>query len=198
MTTTDEYREQVKEALAFGPLGVNALSRKTGINVNTLQKYMERQDYFVKNEQRKWDLPNHQAVAEAVKAENNFAEVIDNQLNGIESVIELLTTNLRATITLLKAQKPPPVAAVAPRIHPRFIEIDKRLKNFEKNVISHAKAVPEEYRELIKHLDIYELVIAKGTDYLNSSGTAELASLLIGELTELSPQTIEILERFQK
>jgi len=183
-----------------GPMGVNALSRQTGINLSTLQKWLERQSSFIKTEDRKWDLPEN-ATAKAVKIENeNFDAVMDSQLKGISTVAELLISNIKATVTIMNTQKPK-----APSVAESQIPIDERLYKIQEDISlmpelikKNSIKIPDDYKDLLNSIDWMQLHIDKGLLYFRDELSAHIADLILGNQDKLPDDTISTLEGYIK
>jgi len=183
-----------------GPMGVNALSRQTGINLSTLQKWLERQSSFIKTEDRKWDLPEN-ATAKAVKIENeNFDAVMDSQLKGISTVAELLISNIKATVTIMNTQKPK-----APSVAESQIPIDERLYKIQEDISlmpelikKNSIKIPDDYKDLLNSIDWMQLHIDKGLLYFRDELSAHIADLILGNQDKLPDDAISTLEGYIK
>lgn len=57
-TPPRNFTTEIREVLAHrGELGVNAIAKLIEQPVATVQRFLERQEYFIKTENRKWKLP---------------------------------------------------------------------------------------------------------------------------------------------
>lgn len=181
-------------------MGVNALAKATNIPLSSMQHYLHKQSYFKMNSQRKWDLPDRVLTNNINEAFGEVDTVIQQQVAGISSLATMLITQVNATVALLSAQKPimAPVANKTEEIHPKLRELNKRLKSTEDVFKKFVKVCPEEYQDLIKNLDLYELSIVEGSKSLESSFSNELTLLFTEQATELSDETLVLLTKYQK
>ena len=197
----DKYFNEVKALLEKnGEMGVNALSKAIDIPLSTMQVYLMKQSYFVKTESRKWDLPERVTATETKKTIDNFETVITNQLNAINSMFEVLTSNIRTTITLLNTHKPitAPVASNPMEIHPRLLKIQELTLAMSKAIKEHKKNIPEEYLELLQNVDWTALCIEKGAKYYQNTMGSELIDIISGTNDKISDSVLEVLEEYQK
>ena len=199
--SNDRYHADIRALLEReGALGVNALSKALNIPLSTMQKHLHSQTYFKMTQSRKWDLPERVVTNSIQSSLNNFDDVIESQLSGITSLSEMLFTQIKSTITLLSAQKPtlPSVAGTSPDIHPDILKLDKNAKDMNIVFSKYVGKCPEEYRDLIKNVDLYRLIIEKGTLYLNGQFNAEITSLFLERTVDLSDETLQTLKEYQK
>lgn len=201
---SDPYHTQIKGLIQkHGALGVNSLSKELEIPLSTIQKYMHKQDYFRMNSRRKWDLPDNIAATEVKESISNFDSVIDSQLTGLTNLSELLIAQVKSTITLLTTQKPVYTAGAAlpaksPDIHPLFIEKDKAIKETYALFKKYIPVVPEEYRDLLKNVDLVQLILERGAIAFNNVCQTEIGELFLESSTKLSDETVNLLEEYQK
>ncbi len=182
-----------------GEMGVNALSKELKVPLSTMQKYMERQTFFKKTKSRKWDLPERVATGESLSSVDNYQTVIDSQLNGINAMFELLTSNIRSTLLLLAAQKPilQPVASPTINIDPRLskiVEFETKIQDVFKK---QKHNIPETYRDLLFNFDYVGLILKEGQTYANTFLEDEIYELLSGKVQELTEDTLSILKENQ-
>ena len=182
-------------------MGVNQLSKELNIPLSTMQKYLDKdQTYFKKNNARKWVLPEMSANEDMSVVSSNYSNVIDSQLLSMQALIETLMSQFRATLSLIDANKgvSTSVAGIAPNIHPDILKLDKNAKDMQTVFSKYVVKCPEEYRELIKNLDLYRLMIEKGSIYMNGSFNVEITSLFLEKTVDLSNEVIEVLKNYQK
>jgi hypothetical protein len=197
----DPYHAEIRALIEKeGALGVNALSKAINVPLSTVQKYMHRQSYFKMNSQRKWDMPDKIATETIQSTVNNFETVIESQVTGITSLSDMLVAQIKSTITLLSAQKglSPSVAVTSSDIHPEILELDKKAREMQMIFNKYVGKCPEEYRDLIKNLDIFRLIKEKGTIFLNEGFNVEITSLFLEKSVDLSNEVLKVLEEYQK
>lgn len=182
-----------------GPLGVNALAMELGVAPSSLQRYLTTQDYFRRTENRRWDLPEN--VAQNVKS-NTLHLMLENAITGTKLLIATNSELLdqlemnRKTLELVKQNlnqiSNPPVA------DSRFADFESANEKLRDAIKRNKNNIPEEYYDLIYNYDHvgYIIKVGKGTavNFLES----QLAPLILGDHTELSEQTVQILEENQR
>jgi len=184
-----------------GAMGVNQLSKALDIPLSTMQKYMDKdQSYFKKNNVRKWVMPEESANADMSVVSSNYSNVIDSQLMSMQALINTLMSQFRATVSLIDANKgtSQAVAGIMPDVHKSMIESDKRIKNTYDVFKKYINVCPEEYRDLIKNLDLYRLTIEMGTIKLNEVFNPEITALFLEKSVDLSHDVIMMLKEYQK
>lgn len=189
-----------------GPMGVNALQRELGVPLSSLQKYLHNQNYFRKNEDKKWDLPENVAgelkgnsltlMAEMVETTykllrsqvNEMSHALENAINPITS----LKNNINAVVVPVAADK-----VGQSILDPRLRRINET-KDTLSNIFHKQKDnIPKEYRNLFFNFDYVGLVIKEGETYTNKFLEEGTYELLAGKDTELSEETIIILKENQ-
>lgn len=197
--SNDRYYADIRRLIEKnGPMGVNQLSKELGVPLSTMQKYMDKdQTYFKKNSARKWVLPEDSVKEDMSITSNNFSNLIESQLMSMQALIDTLMAQFRATVTLLETNKPQ-YTPVAEKLHPRLVKMNENLKHTENVFKQYTPVVPEEYRELIANVDLHELAVKYGSDYLNGNFNTEISALFLEKSTELSEDVIEILKEHQK
>jgi ACT domain-containing protein len=202
MPLTDTTHAEIKALLEkHGAMGVNQLAKELDIPLSTMQKYLDKdQTYFKKNQARKWVLPETSVNTDLNVVSSNYANVIDSQLMSMNALIETLMSQFRATITLIETNKPrnAPVAGIAPNIDPQVLKLDKTIKDNYALFKKYVKVVPEEYQDLIKNLDLARLTAERGTLHVKGEFGKEIAALMLEKITELSHDTLVVLEEYQK
>jgi hypothetical protein len=191
------YREQIEKLiLDKGPQGVNAISRALDIPLSTAQKHMEKQRFFVKNDQRKWDVPSNAMEVEVAKAQGNFADVIDSQLAGLDSLLELLSSNLRSVVTLLKSNRPTAPVVSRSKLNPVLEKMAEQVEYIEKTIKEYEKKIPKEYKELFINLDLYAFHTQEGFRYIREVFGPQFSEMLLSEVA-LTDELIGVLEQYQ-
>jgi hypothetical protein len=184
-----------------GPMGVNQLAKELDIPLSTMQKYLDKQQsYFKKNFARKWVLPEQAANEHQSVVSENYTNIINSQLLSMQALIDTLMSQFRATITLIETNKPNEraVAGKTHNMHPSMQKMSDYIDNMSKAIKAYISNVPEEYRDLIKNLDIAEMIVNEGVNYVMGEKSGDLTGLLLGEHTELTDETLKVLERYQK
>jgi hypothetical protein len=184
-----------------GALGVNYLAKELNVPISTLQKYLDKdQNYFKKNQSRKWVLPGTAVSTDMSVVSNNFSNVIDSQLMSMEALINTLMSQFRATATLIETNKGShhPVAQQIPNIDQRLIELDKESQKIY-DVIKKQKAnIPEEYKGLLFNLDYVGLVLKIGHTFAANMLGNEIYGVLAGRDKVLDDETLELIKDHQK
>ncbi len=200
--SNDRFHEPVKALLQTnGEMGVNQIAKSLSVPLSTMQKYLDKdQTYFKKNRSRKWVLPEDAAKSDISEVNVNYTQVIENQIKGIESLVTTLMAQLKSTVSLIEANKVTitSVADISTKIHPRLQGLDKKATEVSELLRKNLSKVPENYRDLIKNLDLHLLIVEKGTHYMNNEITSEIASLILGQTDILSEQLVTVLKEYQK
>lgn len=200
--SNDRFHADIRRLLEQnGAMGVNQLSKALNVPLSTMQKYLDKdQDYFKKNHSRKWVLPEKSASEDMSLVSANYANVISSQLVSMQALIDTLMSQFRATLSLMDANKgtSPAVAGISPDINPQILQLDKKAKDMQTVFKRYVVKSPEEYQELLKGLDLYRLMIEKGTIWMNSEFSTEITSLFLEQTVDLSDDIVEILKNYQK
>lgn len=200
----DKYRDLIIPLLQEnGPLGVNALSKALNAPLSSLQQYLHRQSYFKINEDRKWDLPENVESVVKNTSLQLMTSVVDTNIKLLKSQLEetLLTlSNVTTPLDTLKRGIGNITTPVANKvnIHPVLVKLDTNIKNTYIVFAKYISKVPEEYKELLKNVDLYKLSTEMGTRVVNGEFNADITSLFLERSTELSEDTIELLKEYQK
>lgn len=201
----EKYHEMILPIITEGgEMGVNEIAKKINLPVSTVQKYLERQNYFRKTERRKWDLPHK--VTSDIKA-----ETLALMVSSVESALQLLRAQFAEmqqsvdnTIVPLNTLKSGiktiivPVADKPIEIDPQLLEADKLIKNLQTVFKKFVGKCPEEYQELIKNVDLGQILVVKGLDYVNDVFSTEISSLFLEQTDKLSDEILDTLETYQK
>lgn len=188
----EEHHVIIKQMIEErGPLGVNTIANELGVPLTTMQKRLHKQDYFVLNDRRKWDLPGNVAEKSIEDVDNNFDALIDAQITGIDNLVQMLSTNLKTTVTLLKTQKPQkytkaPVAANV-YIHPDYKVIVDEMKTLEGIVKKYRDRFDDDTLTLLLNTDWVRLRFKLGLNsFMDEIGNAfgDFLSPNGGELSE--------------
>lgn len=212
-TAHDKYYNPIEGMLQKnGPMGVNAIARELDVPVSTIQKWLERQDYFVKNANRKWQLPEKSEQIEQSKSSHGLTgeldPVIEAQIRSISRLHEMLVTQLKNTVDFITEyeikgppqvvieETEPPVADLDPRLIQLETDAKKLIEIFNKRDIK--ANIPEEFRALLNGYDHIGLIIKEGKDFATKFLEDEIFSLLSGRISTLSEETVGILKENQK
>lgn len=203
--SNDKYYDEVLHYLTEnGETGVNVLANALNVPLSTMQRYLEKQTYFKKTINRKWDLPSNvetdiksNTMTLMVSSVENALMVVDSQMAEIQLSIQnaLMPVNtLKRAVSALNA----PVADKATNMHPSIIKVNEFANVMQKAIKQYMSNVPEEYQELLKNLDIIGMCVNMGLNYINSSENADLTGILLGETDKLTEDTLKVLENHQK
>lgn len=200
--SNDRFYPDIKRLLEQnGAMGVNQLSKELNVPLSTLQKYLDKdQNYFKKNHARKWVLPEVAVNNEMSVVSENYANIVDSQLMSMNALIDTLMSQFRATVTIIEANKPnsTSVAGIAPDIHPQLLKMDKSIKEMYVVFKKYLSKVPEEYRDLIKNVDLHRLSIEMGSKFINSNFNGEISALFLERSVDLSDEVLGALKEYQK
>jgi hypothetical protein len=205
----EKYHEPIMKYInEHGESGVNAIAAGIKMPLSSVHKYLERQDYFKKTPNKKWDSPEKVATNLATNIENNRLAMLAQSMNTQSILVSNNLDMFSATILDLLSQISsiasmlagfsPTVAGISPNIHPLMIQTDKEIKEMYEVINKYLHKCPEEYRDLLKNVDLYAFVIKLGSEYVKSTFNGEVAALVLGEATELSEDTFEVLKTYQK
>jgi hypothetical protein len=186
---------------ANGAMGVNQLAKALNMPLSTMQKYLDKQQtYFKKNHARKWVLPEMSVSADMSHVSESYGSIIDSQLSSMNVLIETLMSQFRATVTLLESNKgnAPSVAAPVLDVHPQMAKADKNIKDTYIVFKKYVGKCPEEYRDLLKNVDLYRLSLEMGSIYLNGVFNDEITDLFLERGYVLSEEVISVLKTYQK
>jgi len=205
---TDKYQDRILTLISEkGPLGVNQLSRELEIPLSTMQQYLNRQSYFRKNENKKWDLPENvmgdikgSSLALAADVLESSIMLLKTQLEEmgqyVDNVLNPLNTIKRGVKGINLAAGG--VADKPSQMHRDIARVLDFSEKLQKAIKQNLSKIPDDYQDLYLNLDITAMIVHLGSDYINSEQTTDLTGVLLGETDELSENTIKVLERFQK
>lgn len=187
-----------------GETGVNVLAKEFNVPLSSMQRYLERQTYFRKTVNRKWDLPNNvdtdiktNTMTLMVSSVETALLLLSSQLSEIQSSVQNalmpVSTLKRAVNTVLT-----PVADKTSNIDNEVLLFDKSIKDTYAVFKQHVKVCPEEYQEIISNVDLYKLTIEMGTKFIAGDFNAEISSLFLEKSSILSDDIIDILKEYQK
>lgn len=206
--SNDKYFDDI---LAFitehGESGVNAIAKGIGVPLSTIQVYLTKQTYFKKTDNRKWELP------EKVIADIQTG-TLPLMVNSVENALLLLKAHLTELsqdvdnalmpVDTLKRGLKRNTAPVADKsdkavdIHPRLIKADEKLKEAYVLFKKYLPVVPEQYRELIKNVDLVALSLELGSKYASAELMPAISDLFLEKTDILDEEIIELLKEYQK
>jgi phosphatidylserine decarboxylase len=199
-------KEEIEELIRTnGEMGVNAIAVGISKPVSSVQKYLERQNYFLKTPNRKWELPER--VMERVLSEFEGKSqdlairegliTIESTLVAMDAVKAKLSNvaQLLEKFNAMTKVQTPPVAdktKVNSKFEKRIIELDRMHKALK----AHIDRVPDSYKELLSNLEYMEMAWRIGAIAMDEINE-ELTSLITGEKTELQESTIALFKQYQ-
>lgn len=202
---TDKYHDLILEYVTKnGETGVNELSKALEVPLSTMQKYLEKQSYFKKTQNRKWDLPEN--VAADIKA-NTLALMVTNVENSLlllqaqmDEVRHNLTTAMAPIGTLKRGVENivAPVANSPKAIDQRLYKFEEELSIMPRAMKTHKDRLPEEYRELLLNADWIDIGIEKGFRYMHDMLGPAIAEMIADNDVGLSTEFVEVIEKYQK
>ncbi len=202
--SNDRYYDEILAYITEnGETGVNALAKLLNVPLTTMQRYLEKQTYFRKTVNRKWDLPDNVNADIKTNTMTLIVESVENTLKLITSQLEELQTIVQVTHTPLNSLKRAvstinaPVAGNGTKIRPRLVEINEGMDNVEKAIKGHIKNVPEMYQDLLLNLDVCRLITEMGTLYMKGDFNTELMNVLTAQADTLSEDALELLKEYQ-
>lgn len=197
---TDPYYDQVRALiLKNGAMGVNALQKEIGIPLSTMQRYLEKQTYFKKTDQRKWDLPENVVKTQTSEVITNYDAVIESQITGIYAMFEMLTSQMKSTITLIGAQKTvtPPVADKSVNLPERLVKLHEATQAMPKAIKQHINNIPEEYRDILLKVKWLDLALDTGLNYYNDVIGNAIMGLMATDQDNIDDEVLTVLEKYQ-
>ncbi len=182
-----------------GALGVNELAKLVDVPVSTLQKRLHTQSYFKQNDDKKWDLPQNVAESQATMTIEDFDVLISAQLTGIQSMYNMLTTQIKSVITLMSAHKPKPTTvAVNEPIHSEITAIMDEMATLSNIVKKFREAFTKEEFSLLNNADWVSMRCYLGKDIFLNEVTEEIATHIQTNGDKLSEKTMNHIKDFQK
>lgn len=192
----DEIEAFLKEN---GETGVNAISAGIGKPVSSVQKWLEKQTYFIKTSSRKWDLPERIIGNFDVKAQDLVIRDTNLAIENAVLVLGSTKAKLDALLTVVERINTVSAATNQRRVAGNS-KIEKRISEVEKMqkiLKSHIDKVPEQYRELLRDLDYVEMTWQLGAKKMDTEINSELTELILGETTELKETTVALFQTYQ-
>lgn len=207
--SNDKYYDDIHAFITTnGESGVNAISKAINVPLSTVQKYLERQSFFKKTEQRKWDLPDRvpnvdiktETLPLMVNSVENALLILKAQLTEIQQTVD----NSLIPLNTLKRSVNHAIAPVASKsdtsvnIDPRLINVNEEVQKL-KDVFKKQKAnIPDEYADLLNNYDHIGLYLKEGKEYVTNMLQDELFELLTGQTQTLSEEAVQTLKDNQK
>lgn len=201
----DKYYDEILQYITeHGETGVNILAKELNLPLSTMQRYLERQTYFRKTINRKWDLPDNvesdiksNTMTLMIESVENAVKLLNSQLDEIQSNVQnalMPISTLKRAVNSLNT----PVAGNSDEVTPIMIDTDKKIKTTYTVFKKYKDRIPEGYTELILNVDMHRLTVEMGTIFTNADFSTDISSLLLGQIDELPEDTIEILKEYQK
>lgn len=207
---TKKYHDEIYSLIQTnGPMGVNELQKELNIPLSTLQHYLtKQQNFFKKNENRKWDLPENiqnevktNVLELMVNGAENAVLLLQSQVSEIQLSIENVLTTVNTVKRGITNLSIPPVADKSDKssnIHPRATKMMENATLIEKAIKQHISKIPEEYVEILKNVDWIELSLDMGSIYFQNTLGPEITQLIVGDADTLTEETLITLEKYQK
>ena len=195
------YDEILKYITEYGETGVNVLARELNVPLSTMQRYLEKQTYFRKTVNRKWDIPDN--VEKDIKSNTAtlMVESVETVIKLIESQVSELQLQLQAALMPINTLKRAVIAtnpSVATKINPLFETVQEDANNVYEAIKGNKSNIPEEYLDLILNVDLVRIILKKGADYYKDTFISALSGLILKETDELPDEILELIEHCQK
>lgn len=189
-----------------GALGVNSIAKATDIPLSTVQRYLNlQQNYFRKNDERKWDLPERvnaditdTSLSLAVNVVENSILLIKTQLadvlNSVENALSPLNTVKRGI-----QNKPASVADTTPKVENELLESTlEQIDRLPSILKSKKENIPDELLKVLLNTKWLDLLLDYGRNYFKEVIEPDLYDLALGTSTELSEDTLSTIKGYQK
>lgn len=203
----DAYRDQITKLLKEnGELGVNAIAEALDKPVSNIQRYLERQNYFVKTQRRKWYFADGMSVSGTTVLKGEVKQIVESQVKTINTTYELLRSQLSTMVAFINnhrfisdtiAIETVPVADSGV-VDERLIKLQEETDQLTDIFKNQKGNIPAQYKELFDNYDHVAFVLKRGTDVVSAFMEDEIFSLLSGRITELSYETVSTLKEYQK
>jgi hypothetical protein len=202
---TDKFYDPIYAYITeHGETGVNVLAKELDAPLSSLQRYLERQTYFKKTVNRKWDLPTNvdtdiktNTVSLMVDSVENALLVLNAQLTEIQSSVQNalypVKTLKRAVSTMVA-----PVAGNSTKVDKRLMDIEENGDKIHNVIKKQKDKIPDNYKDLLFNMDYIGLVLSMGESYVTELLSTDVYAILAGSGTELPEETIEVLKQHQK
>ncbi len=184
-------------------MGVNEIAKALDVPLATMQRRLERSK-FVKNSQRKWQLPINGRVN--TTEDNNYTEVLVSQVSAIKAYTDVLVAQLDTAVGLIEIHKAfaPSVAAVpemsnntTKKLDKRFYTMSDMINDSEKLIKQHKDRIHEDYRDSVVNTDWIAMYIKHGHIGVQPVWD-DISSLIMGETPLLAENTLNKMQEFQK
>lgn len=187
-----------------GAMGVNALQRELNIPLSTLQKYLHKQTYFRMNDERKWDLPEN--ITSDIKS-NTLSltiNVVENSILMLQSQLDEMKQSIANALAPIGTLKrgidnlaPTPVAGKATPLDKRLSNLNDAALQYKVIVRKQKDIIPDQYLNLLINLDYVGLVFSLGAVYADEMLTGDIYGVLVGSITELSDDLLDVIKENQ-
>jgi hypothetical protein len=202
----EKYHDDLLDYISRnGATGVNELAKELNIPLSTMQRYLERQTYFKKTSNRKWDLP--EKVIGDIKTSTLTLMVggVENALKLLDAQMQEMQQQLRTAMmpidTLRRGVeniKPPVAGTSNGDIDSRLYKLQEDMALVPKLIKTHIDKIPEEYHDILNNVDWILLYIEKGREFFAERVSSPIASLITSDTEQLPDDALVALERYQK
>ena len=187
----------------YGALGVNSIQKELNLPLSTVQYYLtKQQSYFIKNDQRKWDLPENVVNKSTSEMSDNAQNLLKSQLVSVRATQKLVSQQIDTLVSLIETILPNlPVAGKSgksDKLDKRMYALQEILNTYESAVKQYKDNIPEEYYNLFVKFDMYQFMFDKSNDEAQEFVDSYISAVLLGDLTELDESVLEVIEQYQK
>lgn len=200
--------EDIKALLEkHGPMGVNALQRELKVPLSTIHKYLDKQqNYFIKTESRRWDLPERHVnpirQLTGTNSGDSVSTIIDSQLVGMQATYELLTQQISTILNLAVSLKPSnnstPVAKEDNgEVSKEWSDLYSQVSRLPGIFKSKKENLTPDQLELLLNVKWHSLVLNIGTKAF-APISDHLADLALGQETEIRDEIADLLVTYLK
>lgn len=207
MRIEEKYHDPILAVIKKnGPMGVNAIAKAIDMPLSSVQKYLDRQDYFKKTSDRKWDLPENVTENLVTAIETNRLQLIAQSLNTqsllvgnsvdlfVSSINDLLK-QISNIIPALESYKAP--VANDKTVSPLLLKLQETVSQIPLIINKNKRKLSPDYLELLTGVNWLELVINKGSIYFEENVSTEIAELLTEQREELSDEVVEVISQYK-
>lgn len=207
MRIEEKYHDPILAVIKKnGPMGVNAIAKAIDMPLSSVQKYLDRQDYFKKTSDRKWDVPENVTENLVAAIETNRLQLIAQSLNTqsllvgnsvdlfVSSINDLLK-QISNIIPALESYKAP--VANDKTVSPLLLKLQETVSQIPLIIKKNKDKLSPDYLELLTGVNWLELVINKGSIYFEENVSTEIAELLTEQREELSDEIVEAISQYK-
>lgn len=206
--SSDKYYDDILALITErGELGVNVIARELNAPLSTMQRYLEKQTYFRKTVNRKWDVPDNvdsnlksNTMSLMVTSVETALLLIDSQMAELQSSIQ----NALLPVNTLKRNMDSFIAPVADKsgksviIDDRLLKIDNEANKVYDIIKKQKDNIPDIYKEMLFNLDYVGMVLGMGEVYAIELLSTDVYAILAGNGDTLPEETIEAIKEYQK